>query len=325
MPGKAAQGGKDSLGKNGLQDGTLGGKAEAASSGNWKLLLPVFVVAVGIGLHLLQTYGSILQETVKSKVWATHQVPLPARDDTIDVSGPTCGAEQFLSSYTIHGFHMLCLEKHSKSLDVTVFVDGKNETMHFSTPWESNVFKGELSHRLDLDIPGKDPPNKFAWAMYTPDGRKRIETIEEALSSRLVFVFKAGGNFIWPGVRVGFTRRVHHLETLGSIEMRTLSMVPLIFEMKNFLTDHECGHIRDKASPHMKPSPVSLMDHDRGKDDTNWRTSKTHFMRSTGDQLLQGINQRVEDITRVPQGHQEHVQVLRYEVSERYTAHHDFW
>ncbi|CAN0511736.1 unnamed protein product, partial [Ectocarpus sp. 8 AP-2014] len=81
-----------------------------------------------------------------------------------------------------------------------------------------------------------------------------------------------GGNFIWPGVEVGHVQTVHGLERLGSIDMKTLSMEPLVFEARNFLLDEECKHIREKADPHMKPSPVSLMDHDKGKPDTNWRT-----------------------------------------------------
>lgn len=44
------------------------------------------------------------------------------------------------------------------------------------------------------------------------------------------------------------------------------------FEAQNFLLEPECNHIKAKANPHMKPSPVSLMDHDRGKADSNWRT-----------------------------------------------------
>lgn len=38
----------------------------------------------------------------------------------------------------------------------------------------------------------------------------------------------AGGNFIWPGVEVGHVQTVHGLETLGSIDMKTLSMEPLM-------------------------------------------------------------------------------------------------
>ncbi|CAM9616117.1 unnamed protein product, partial [Hapterophycus canaliculatus] len=134
-----------------------------------------------------------------------------------------------------------------------------------------------------------------------------------------------GGNFIWPGVEVGHVQTVHGLETLGSIDMKTLSMEPLVFEAKNFLLDDECQHIREKAEPHMKPSPVSLMDHDKGKPDTNWRTSTTYFMPSTRDALLQGIDRRVQEFTRVPKSHQEQVQVLKYDKGQRYTAHHDFF
>ncbi|CAN0497449.1 unnamed protein product, partial [Scytosiphon promiscuus] len=32
----------------------------------------------------------------------------------------------------------------------------------------------------------------------------------------------AGGNFIWPGVEVGHVQTVQGLETLGSIDMKTL-------------------------------------------------------------------------------------------------------
>lgn len=55
---------------------------------------------------------------------------------------------------------------------------------------------------------------------------------------------------------------------------RTVFIVPhpRSFEAKNFLLEDECQHIKAKADPHMKPSPVSLMDHDKGKPDTDWRT-----------------------------------------------------
>lgn len=52
--------------------------------------------------------------------------------------------------------------------------------------------------------------------------------------------------------------------------------------------------------------------------------STTYFMPSTRDPLLQGIDRRVEEFTRIPKSHQEQVQVLRYDKGQRYTAHHDF-
>lgn len=37
-----------------------------------------------------------------------------------------------------------------------------------------------------------------------------------------------GGSFIWPGVEIGHVQTVYGLQTLGSIEMKTLSMQPLV-------------------------------------------------------------------------------------------------
>lgn len=50
--------------------------------------------------------------------------------------------------------------------------------------------QAELAERLNLDEPGTDPPNKFPWAMYTPDGQRRIKSLKDAITSRLVFIFK---------------------------------------------------------------------------------------------------------------------------------------
>ena len=52
------------------------------------------------------------------------------------------------------------------------------------------VPKTELAQRLKLDEAGPDPPNKFPWAMYTPDGQRKISSLDDAITSRLVFIFK---------------------------------------------------------------------------------------------------------------------------------------
>src|SRR5689334_12059631 len=67
------------------------------------------------------------------------------------------------------------------------------------------------------------------------------------------------------------------------------------------------------------------MDHDKGKPDTEWRTSRTHFLPSQGDAMLRAIDQRVADLTRQPKQHQEDAQVLRYDEGQFYSAHHDFF
>lgn len=314
--------------------------ARESGPGIWRLF-PLVMVVVGVVVGILwepsadagvAAGGTDLSAAKDVSAASGAAVkPRPNSLHTVDVHGPDCGAHGFLSpTHVVKGFHLACVERVGTTGDVsvTLFPHGQgkgNQTLTLGSPEiAKDVFYAELTARLNLDEPGTDPPNKFPWAMFTPDGQRRIWSLEDAVESSLVFIFK-GGNFIWPGVEVGHTQVVEGLQTLGSIEMTTMSMEPLVFEAKDFLLEEECRHIRDKADPHMKPSPVSLMDHDKGKPDTNWRTSTTYFMPSTNDPMLEGIDKRVQEFTRIPRSHQEQVQVLKYDKGQRYTAHHDFF
>jgi hypothetical protein len=42
------------------------------------------------------------------------------------------------------------------------------------------------------------------------------------------------------------------VQGIGSIEMETLSMTPLVFTMNNFLSAEECQHILTKSERHLK-------------------------------------------------------------------------
>merc|ERR1712146_749363 len=107
--------------------------------------------------------------------------------------------------------------------------------------------------------------------------------------------------------------------------LKTLSMSPLLFEIRNFLTKSECDYIQKVSEPHMRKSGVSLMDSDKGKEATEWRTSSTYFLRTGNDRKIKAIDERVSKITALPVDHQEDVQVLRYALGERYDTHHDYF
>jgi prolyl 4-hydroxylase len=104
---------------------------------------------------------------------------------------------------------------------------------------------------------------------FTTDGR-RLETIDEMIAMGEVFMFE-GGQFIWPGVKVGFKQKVYDLDT-GAAVLETLAMDPLVFGVENFLTVNECDHIIAAAEPSMHDSGVSHMDKDKGRPSTDWRT-----------------------------------------------------
>jgi prolyl 4-hydroxylase len=159
--------------------------------------------------------------------------------------------------------------------------------------------------------------------MYTPQG-DRINSLEEALASKMILIFK-GGYFIWPGISIGYKRELPDISGIGSITLITLSLQPLLFELSGFLTLEECDHIRTIALPFLQPSPVSKMDHDIDKAHTNWRTSHNCFLDSYNDPILQAIDERVIQVTKASLKHQEAAQVLRYELGQRYSAHHDYF
>jgi len=144
--------------------------------------------------------------------------------------------------------------------------------------------------------------------------------------SGLVLAFE-GGAFVWPGVKAGFTRNIT-VETPDfepvKLALITKSLQPLIIEVSQFLDKSECEHVISKASPFIAKSAVSHMDHDVGKPDANWRTSSTHFL-NADDNILRRLDARVGALTLTATNQQEHSQVLRYEKTEHYSAHHDYF
>jgi len=217
----------------------------------------------------------------------------------------------------------LCITLKNEGISSTLFINGNENLLNEiqATDWES--WKSSIAQKLELDVPGTNPPNKYNWAMFTPQGDP-INSLEEALASKIVLIFK-GGYFIWPGISIGHKRELTDISGIGSITLITLSLQPLIFELSGFLTLEECNHIRTKALPFLRPSPVSKMDHDIDKDHTHWRTSHNCFLDSLNDPILQAIDQRVMQVTKANLDHQEPAQVLRYELGQRYSAHHDYF
>lgn len=106
--------------------------------------------------------------------------------------------------------------------------------------------------------------------------------------------------------------------------LETLSLQPLVISVDRFLTEEECDHVQEKATPSMRHSSVSFTDADKGKEASDFRTSSNTFVRASDDILLD-IDYRTASLVRIPRNHQEHVQVLRYEKTQHYVAHHDYF
>ncbi|XP_021747811.1 probable prolyl 4-hydroxylase 10 [Chenopodium quinoa] len=103
-----------------------------------------------------------------------------------------------------------------------------------------------------------------------------------------------------------------------------LSWEPRAFVYHNFLSKEECEYLIKLASPRMEKSLV--VDEQTGKSkDSRVRTSSGTFLARGRDKIIRTIEQRIADFTFLPVDHGEGLQVLHYEVGQRYEPHFDYF
>jgi prolyl 4-hydroxylase len=179
---------------------------------------------------------------------------------------------------------------------------------------------------------------KQPWALFSALGEKIVdetsgpagfnESVLNRLASSEMVILTEGGNWIWPGVAEGFRRKVDVTspnKEPREVTIETLSLKPLVVSIEGFLDEEECDYIAEKAGPMVQYSQVSLMDKDKGKAASEWRTSQSAFLNSMNDEILTEIDHKVASLTRIPKNHGEYAQVLRYGHNEKYDSHHDFF
>lgn len=98
-----------------------------------------------------------------------------------------------------------------------------------------------------------------------------------------------------------------------------------IIEYKNFLTKKECEYLIEFAKKTgMEESTVLNYDIENiTKMDTNYRKSKTCWLKDSADPLTMKIATKCEKITGLPRANQEELQVLEYEENGMFNEHFD--
>ncbi|KAL2333850.1 hypothetical protein Fmac_015063 [Flemingia macrophylla] len=113
----------------------------------------------------------------------------------------------------------------------------------------------------------------------------------------------------------------HHSEERW---VEIMSWEPRAFLYHNFLTKEECEHLINIAKPDMKKSKV--VKEESGKTElSSERTSSGAFLARGRDEIVTNIERRIADFTFIPVEHGEDLQVLHYEVGQKYVPHHDFF
>ena len=225
-----------------------------------------------------------------------------AREAHDRVCGPA--EEELLSDVALRGLHVLravpspriphCGVAACPMFEVEVHVDGvvgaaleRRLTVLCDSTLENVTAQLKavvMTARADPDAPHQLPRDTVAryeadardgldrWAIYSPRG-ELLQRAEQLLRCPRMLAFE-GGLFVWPGVRVGYSRTVGFDPVLGDITLVTRSLQPLIFLVDPLLSDDECQHIMSVAEPELVASDISQFDDDLGKPATTWRRSK---------------------------------------------------
>ncbi|THU65763.1 hypothetical protein C4D60_Mb05t07060 [Musa balbisiana] len=151
--------------------------------------------------------------------------------------------------------------------------------------------------------------------------------------SVVLLVLLALGAFSLPAIskdgRVAEVRRSvrearDELQETGEQWTEVLSWEPRAFLYHNFLSKEECKYLIDLAKPYMKKSTV--VDSTTGRStDSRVRTSSGMFLRRGQDKIIRAIEKRIADFTFIPVEHGEGLQVLHYEVGQKYEPHYDYF
>ncbi|KAL6226972.1 hypothetical protein ACLB2K_000931 [Fragaria x ananassa] len=106
--------------------------------------------------------------------------------------------------------------------------------------------------------------------------------------------------------------------------VEVISWEPRAFVYHNFLTQQECDYLIDLAKPHMEKSTV--VDSETGKSkDSRVRTSSGTFLSRGRDKVIRNIERKIANFTFLPVEHGEGLQILHYEVGQKYEPHFDYF
>ncbi|KAL6660391.1 hypothetical protein ACP70R_001937 [Stipagrostis hirtigluma subsp. patula] len=113
---------------------------------------------------------------------------------------------------------------------------------------------------------------------------------------------------------------------LGYVKPEVLSWEPRIILFHNFLSSEECDYLMAIARPRLQISTVVDVETGKGvKSDV--RTSSGMFVNSEERKfpVIQAIEKRISVFSQIPKENGELIQVLRYEPSQYYRPHHDYF
>lgn len=228
----------------------------------------------------------------------------------------------------LQGLHVACFWQQDHKLLLEAHMNGVREEKPLQAEFESKAlnedwrsFRKALQSKMRFTKATNEWGNfhlKQPFGIFAESGH-RLGSSAEVLAAGLVLIME-GGQWFWPPVRVGYLRRLQGTP----YQLETQSVQPVVFRVRGFLREEECEVIIAMGKSNMSESPVVPMDiHKPDLDAKEYRTSTQARISSSESPLLQELDLRISNLTRVPVSHNEEVQVLRYRLGEFYAAHND--
>lgn len=102
-----------------------------------------------------------------------------------------------------------------------------------------------------------------------------------------------------------------------------LSHDPLIYLIDHFISNEDCDYIIDKAKNNLVRAKVVLGSQNIVNNDT--RNNSNCWINFDKDKRLHQICQKISELVDIPLSNSESLQIINYQVNERYRPHYDAW
>ncbi len=110
------------------------------------------------------------------------------------------------------------------------------------------------------------------------------------------------------------------------VTIEVLSWSPRIFVYRHFLSEVECDHLIEQATPYLTPSTVVDETLSYGsKSDFRRKSEGMSFSKDHEDPILKAIEKRISLLTLIPPGNGEDIQILYYQLEGEYQPHYDYF
>lgn len=168
-------------------------------------------------------------------------------------------------------------------------------------------------------------PLQTPWAIFDAQGT-RLEKVEALLDLRVAFLLEIGV-WMWPAVRVGFVQEAAGVLQGKPLRLKTLSLRPVVFEVEGFIQHDEADKVigmGKKMSMFKSKGMLESADKVSKRAQNEYRTSTQAWLRKSQSPVIDALDRRTANLTRVPREHNEEVQLLNYAAGQFYSSHLDW-